>query len=121
MVLSKAGVLFHEAQLLISDLKKAKNISSPEIQSKEILKILDGSSHWFESYSGYGRVVEVLLRLAPKDGVAADLFFHVDKNKTDSSNPSKRYLFNPDILSVASLRAISAVERSFMPPTPLND
>ncbi len=121
MVLSKAGVLFHEAQLLISDLKKAKNISSPQIQSKEILKILDGSSHWFESYSGYSRVVEVLLRLAPKDGVAADLFFHVDKNKTDSSNPSKRYLFNPDILSAASLRAISAVERSFMPPTPLND
>ena len=65
--------------------------------------------------------MSVLLRLAPRNGVAADLFLHVDKKRTSAANPTKRYLLNPEILSVASLRAVSAVERAFMPPTPLND
>ncbi len=119
-VLSWAGELFHQAQLLISDLSKIRNLS-PQEQSREFLGILDGSSHWFESYPGYGGVMSVLLRLAPREGVAADLFLHVDKKKTDSSNPTKRYLLNPQILSGVSLRAVSEIERAFMPPTPLND
>ncbi len=120
MVLSWARGLAHQVHLLISDLKEIRSLS-PQQQSKEFLNVLDGSSHWFESYSGYGGVMRILLRLAPQNGVAADLFFHVDKKKTDSSNPTKRYLFNQGLLSAASLRAVSAVERAFMPPTPLND